>query len=114
MTDTLRDTRSTSNLSSSWRGHSRPMRDSVPRFGSSTHGRDRKRPVFRADVKYRASVILSHQTVHLLIFLAELLPFQLVLDFVARRRNFLTCSQDRFHSLLILILYSLKKSARSF
>ena len=56
----------------------------------------------------------TNQPVHLLIFLAEPLTFEFVFDFVLRRSDFLSCSEDRFQRLLILSLDSLKDSVSSF
>jgi len=50
---------------------------------------------------------------HLLIFLAEPLAFEFVLNFVLRRSDFRPCSEDRFQRLLILSLDSLKQSVSS-
>src|ERR1700730_9476837 len=85
----------------------------VPCAVLGDHGNG-ERPVFRADIQYRASVGLSDQTVHLLILLGELLAFELVLDFVARRSDFLPCSEYGFQSRLILFLCSLKESVSGF
>ena len=46
--------------------------------------RDGERPVFCPDVQHLGSVGLLDQTVHLLVFLSELLAFECVLNFVAR------------------------------
>src|SRR5260370_9930854 len=70
--------------------------------------RDREGPVLRTDVQNRTSVGYLDQTVHLLIFLAELLPFEVVFLFVARGSDFLSRSEDGFQSRLIPLLRSLK------
>src|SRR5579864_2879414 len=45
--------------------------------------RDRKGPVFCANIEDRSSVALANQAVHLLIFLGKLLAFQFVVVIVA-------------------------------
>ncbi len=51
---------------------------------------------------------------HLLIFLAEPLAFEFVLDLVARRGDFLPTSEDPLQSLFVAILDSLEESIAGF
>ena len=54
------------------------------------HQRDRRGPVFRADVQSRGSIRLVHQTMHLLIFLHKLVAVLLVFRIVAGGNDFMS------------------------
>ncbi len=74
---------------------------------------DGERPVLCSDVENGGSVRFLDQTVHFLILLAELLALQLVLLFIARGRDFGSCSQNRFQRLLISSVCSLNERGNS-
>src|SRR5260370_34721612 len=57
---------------------------------------------------------LSHQTLHLLVFLTELLAFELVFHFVARRSDLFPGSEDSFQNRLILLLRGPNESVSGF
>src|SRR5246127_3117446 len=71
---------------------------------------NREGPVFSADIEDCASVRFADQTVHLLVFLAELFAFELVLLLVARGSDFLSGSENGLQSWFIPLLGSLKES----